>query len=53
LGFYAARGYTDRGLTHFVFEGEAHENRVLAKRLPKRLPKRLVQPALASGNCSP
>lgn len=45
LGFYASRGYTDAGLTHFVFEGETHENRVLAKRL--------VQPALASGNCSP
>jgi len=43
LGFYASRGYTDRGLTHFVFEGEAHENRVVVKRL--------YQPALASGHC--
>ena len=31
--FYARRGYEDRGLTHFTFEGESHENRVCAKRL--------------------
>lgn len=31
LAFYARRGYGDHGLTHFVFEGEAHENRVIAK----------------------
>ncbi len=31
LAFYARRGYRDHGLTHFVFEGESHENRVLAK----------------------
>lgn len=33
LAFYARRGYTDRGATWFRFEGEAHENRVLAKGL--------------------
>ena len=33
LAFYARRGYQDHGLTHFVFEGESHENRVYAKRL--------------------
>jgi GNAT superfamily N-acetyltransferase len=33
LGFYARRGYTDHGLTHFNFEGESHENRVFAKHL--------------------
>jgi GNAT superfamily N-acetyltransferase len=31
--FYARQGYDDCGLTHFVFEGESHENRVCAKRL--------------------
>ena len=31
LAFYASRGYTDYGLTQFVFEGEAHANRVFAK----------------------
>jgi len=34
LGFYAARGFQDHGMTLFRFEGEAHENRVLAKALP-------------------
>jgi len=34
LAFYRRRGYTDFGLTHFTFEGESHENRVYAKRLP-------------------
>jgi len=33
LAFYARRGYRDHGLTWFRFEGESHENRVLAKRL--------------------
>ena len=33
IGFYLKRGYQDHGLTHFVFEGEAHENRVFAKQL--------------------
>ena len=33
LAFYARRGYADRGSTLFTFEGESHENRVLAKRL--------------------
>jgi diamine N-acetyltransferase len=31
LAFYAKRGYTDYGLTYFTFEGESHQNRVLAK----------------------
>ena len=31
LAFYARRGYSDHGLTWFRFEGESHENRVLAK----------------------
>ncbi len=34
--FYARRGYEDRGLTHFVFEGESHENRLLTKALAPR-----------------
>ena len=34
LAFYLRRGYQDFGLTHFVFEGESHENRVHAKHLP-------------------
>ena len=33
LQFYARRGYQDHGLTHFTFEGESHENRVVAKGL--------------------
>ena len=33
LAFYQRRQYTDHGLTHFVFEGESHENRVYAKQL--------------------
>lgn len=33
LGFYLRRGYGDFGLTYFTFEGESHENRVLAKHL--------------------
>ena len=33
LAFYARRGYSDYGLTYFTFEGESHENRVLAKAL--------------------
>ena len=31
LAFYARRGYADHGLTYFNFEGESHENRLLAK----------------------
>ncbi len=31
LAFYGRRGYQDHGLTHYVFEGESHENRVCAK----------------------
>lgn len=31
--FYQARGYHDHGLTPFVFEGETHDNRLVAKRL--------------------
>lgn len=31
LAFYARRGYTDHGLTPFVFEGESHLNRVYAR----------------------
>jgi diamine N-acetyltransferase len=31
IAFYKKRGYTDYGLTYFTFEGESHENRVLAK----------------------
>ncbi len=33
VAFYLRRGYQDYGLTHFVFEGESHENRVHAKHL--------------------
>ena len=31
LAFYSRRAYKDYGLTYFTFEGESHENRVLAK----------------------
>lgn len=31
--FYAARGYVDQGLTWYRFEGESHENRLLARLL--------------------
>ncbi len=31
LAFYRRCAYQDHGATHFVFEGESHENRVLAK----------------------
>lgn len=31
LAFYSRRGYRDYGLTYFTFEGESHENRVLAR----------------------
>lgn len=34
LVFYGRRQYKDHGLTHFVFEGESHENRLYAKLLP-------------------
>jgi GNAT superfamily N-acetyltransferase len=33
LGFYQRRGYGDFGLMYFTFDGESHENRVLAKPL--------------------
>lgn len=33
LAFYARRGYADHGLTVFQFEGESHDNRVLARSL--------------------
>lgn len=33
LAFYARRGYRDHGSTPFHFEGEAHENRVFARRV--------------------
>jgi GNAT superfamily N-acetyltransferase len=33
LAFYSRRDYEDYGLTYFTFEGESHENRVLAKPL--------------------
>jgi len=33
LAFYPARGYADVGKTLYVFEDEAHENRVFAKAL--------------------
>jgi GNAT superfamily N-acetyltransferase len=33
LRFYAKHSYADYGLTYFTFEGESHENRVLAKKL--------------------
>jgi GNAT superfamily N-acetyltransferase len=29
--FYAAQGYTDVGVTHHVFEGQAYENRIYSK----------------------
>jgi diamine N-acetyltransferase len=34
LAFYARHGYTDLGLTTFVMDGEAIDNRVLVKLLP-------------------
>lgn len=33
LAFYAARGYADHGQTWYRFEGEAHQNRLLARSL--------------------
>lgn len=38
LAFYAACGYADCGLTWFRFEGESHENRVVARRLAAGTP---------------
>lgn len=35
LHFYAREGYADRGPTWFEFEGERHENRLLALPLPR------------------
>ncbi len=36
LLFYGRRGYQDHGLTHFISEGESHENRVFARALALR-----------------
>lgn len=36
LAFYLRRGYDGVGATPYVFEGEQHETRVFAKRLPDR-----------------
>lgn len=36
IAFYRARGYADHGLSWYRFEGEAHENRVFARRLDSR-----------------
>ncbi len=36
LRFYAANGYRDYGRTWFAFEGESHENRLMAKALPSK-----------------
>ena len=33
LAFYESLGYRDIGVTQYVIEGVAHENRVLCKRL--------------------
>ncbi len=33
LGFYAAQEYEDLGLTHYEFEGQQFENRVLGRSL--------------------
>lgn len=33
LAFYRGRGYRDHGATVFTFEGEDHDNRLLARRL--------------------
>lgn len=44
LRFYAAQGYRDLGSTLFRFEGEAHENRVMAKLLAKPLANPLAAP---------
>jgi ribosomal protein S18 acetylase RimI-like enzyme len=43
--FYARRGYQDHGLTWFTFEGESHENRVLAKALAMVVAEAPVAPA--------
>lgn len=36
LAFYAALGYRDAGVTHYIIEGKAYENRVFAKRTAER-----------------
>jgi diamine N-acetyltransferase len=43
--FYARRGFQDHGLTWFTFEGESHENRVLAKALAMVVAEAPVAPA--------
>ncbi|HYD79104.1 MAG TPA: GNAT family N-acetyltransferase [Paucimonas sp.] len=35
LSFYSRRGYQALGATQYVFENEAYENRLFAKRLPR------------------
>ena len=37
LAFYAAQGYADHGRTEFRFEGESHENRLLARCLTGKM----------------
>ena len=37
IGSYSSRRYKDCGLTHFMFEGESHENRFFAKSLAATL----------------
>jgi hypothetical protein len=36
LGFYAAQGYEDQGLTHYEFEGQRFENRILGRALTSK-----------------
>ncbi len=38
LAFYSKQGYRDFGLTYFTFEGESHENRILAKSIKTAVP---------------
>ncbi|MFN0186191.1 MAG: GNAT family N-acetyltransferase [Aquabacterium sp.] len=45
LRFYARCGYQDCGLAHSVFEGESHENRVLARSIRAPAPSPASPPA--------
>ncbi len=45
LVFYARRGYTDHGLTEFVFEGESHPNRVVARAIERAVEQEAEQEA--------
>ena len=36
LGFYAAQGYEDQGPTHYEFEGQRFENRILGRALTSK-----------------